>query len=81
VKTMVKSDESGTYVIVADPKKSLMVHDKAGKMLFDGEIETDDQRAALEKIAARQRRGRLRRHLRSSAIIREASRIAFMTRG
>ena len=38
-----KSDESGTYVIVANPKKRLTVHDKDGKMVFDGEIETEEQ--------------------------------------
>jgi hypothetical protein len=43
IKTMVKTDDSGTYVIVANPKKRLTVHDKEGKLLFDGEIETKDQ--------------------------------------
>jgi hypothetical protein len=43
VKTMVKSDESGTYVLVANPKKRLTVHDQEGKLLFDGEIETQQQ--------------------------------------
>jgi hypothetical protein len=43
VKTIVKSDDGGTYVIVANPKKRLTVHDKNGKLLFDGEIETPEQ--------------------------------------
>lgn len=43
VRTMVKTDETGTYVIVANPKKRLTVHDKDGKLLFDGEIETTEQ--------------------------------------
>jgi len=43
VKTMVKTDTSGTYVIVANPRKRLTVHDQYGKLLFDGEIETDEQ--------------------------------------
>jgi len=43
VKTMVKSDETGTYVIVATPNKRLTAHDKDGKLLFDGDIETPEQ--------------------------------------
>jgi len=43
VKTMVKNDETGTYVIVATPNKCLTAHDKDGKLLFDGDIETPEQ--------------------------------------
>lgn len=50
VKTMVRSDDVGTYVLVADPKLRLTVHDKQGKLLFDGEIETAKQK---EKIPAK----------------------------
>jgi len=49
VKTMVKADETGTYVIVADPKKRLTVHNKKGKMLFDEEIETPEQQEKMPK--------------------------------
>jgi membrane-associated protease RseP (regulator of RpoE activity) len=49
VKTMVRSDDAGTYVLVADPKLRLTVHDKQGKLLFDGEIESAKQK---EKIPA-----------------------------
>jgi hypothetical protein len=54
-KTVVKTDESGTYVIVATPKKKLTAHDPDGKVLFDGEIETSEQqknvpRAVWEKV-------------------------------
>jgi PDZ domain len=42
-KSIAKADESGTYVIVANPKKRLTVHDNAGKLIFDGEIETQEQ--------------------------------------
>ena len=42
-RTIVKTDESGSYVIVADPAKRLTAHDKSGKMLFDGEIESKEQ--------------------------------------
>jgi len=54
-RTSVTTDDSGTYVIVATPKKRLTVHDKDGKLLFDGEIETDQEqdkvpRAIWEKV-------------------------------
>jgi hypothetical protein len=42
-KSIAKADETGTYVIVSNPKKRLTVHDNAGKMIFDGEIETEEQ--------------------------------------
>jgi len=42
-KSIAKADETGTYVIVANPKKRLTVHDHEGKLLFDGEIETTEQ--------------------------------------
>ena len=42
-KSIAKADETGTYVIVSDPKKRLTVHDNVGKLIFDGEIETDEQ--------------------------------------
>jgi membrane-associated protease RseP (regulator of RpoE activity) len=47
VRTIVKTDETGTYVIVANPRKRLTVHDKAGKIVFDGEIETSEQQAKI----------------------------------
>jgi hypothetical protein len=43
MKTVVKRDEAGDIVIVASPKKRLTAHDAAGKLLFDGEIETPEQ--------------------------------------
>jgi hypothetical protein len=48
-KTVVKTDESGTYVIVASPKKRLTAHDPDGKVLFDGEIETAEQQAKVPR--------------------------------
>ena len=42
-KSIAKADETGTYVIVSNPKKRLTVHDNAGKLIFDGEIETQEQ--------------------------------------
>lgn len=49
VKTIVKSDDSGTYVVVANPQKQLTAHDKEGKLLFDGKIETPEEQ---EKVPA-----------------------------
>ena len=49
VKTIVKTDETGTYVLLAAPKKHLTIHDKAGKLLFDGEIETSEQQAKVPR--------------------------------
>ena len=47
VRSIVKADESGTYVIVSNPKPRLTAHDKDGKLLFDGEIDTPEQRAKV----------------------------------
>ena len=49
VRTIVKTDDTGTYVIVANPKKHLTAHDKDGKLAFDGEIETREQQEKLPK--------------------------------
>ena len=49
VRTLVKTDEAGTMVLVADPRKRLTAHDKAGKLVFDGEVETKEQ---MEKVPA-----------------------------
>ena len=48
-RSIVTTDDSGTYIIVADPKKRLTAHDRDGKLLFDGEVETPDQQAAVPK--------------------------------
>jgi DNA-directed RNA polymerase specialized sigma24 family protein len=49
VRSMVKTDDTGTYVIVANPKKRLTAHDKDGKLAFDGEIETSEQQQKVPK--------------------------------
>jgi hypothetical protein len=49
IKSIVKSDDSGTIVIVSNPKSHLTAHDKKGKLLFDGEIDTEEQRAKVPK--------------------------------
>jgi hypothetical protein len=46
-RSIVRTDDSGTIVIVANPKPRLTAHDKEGKLLFDGEIETPEQRAKV----------------------------------
>jgi C-terminal processing protease CtpA/Prc len=47
VKNVVKADESGTIAILSNPKLHLTAHDKDGKLVFDGEIETEEQRAKV----------------------------------
>ena len=49
VRTIVKTDDTGSYVIVANPKKRLTAHDKDGKLAFDGEIETKEQQGKVPK--------------------------------
>ncbi len=44
VKSIVKADESGTFVVVCNPKPYLTAHDKDGKLVFDGAIDTSEQR-------------------------------------
>jgi membrane-associated protease RseP (regulator of RpoE activity) len=44
VKSLVRSDDSGTLVIVANPHPRLTAHNKSGKLIFDGEIQTAEQR-------------------------------------
>jgi len=47
VKTVVKADDSGTIVLIEDPKPHLTAHDKKGELLFDGDIDTEQQRAKV----------------------------------
>lgn len=46
-RSLVNADESGTIVLVSNPKLHLTAHDQHGNLLFDGEIETADQRAQV----------------------------------
>lgn len=48
-KSLVTTDDSGTIVLVANPKLRLTAHDQDGRLLFDGEVETKAQR---EKVPA-----------------------------
>jgi hypothetical protein len=47
VKSVVKADDSGTIILVQNPKLHLTAHDKEGRLLFDGEVENPDQRAKV----------------------------------
>ena len=47
IRTIVQTDDTGSYVIVALPKKRLTAHDKEGKLIFDGEIETPEQQKTI----------------------------------
>jgi len=47
VKSIVKADESGTIVLVQNPKIHLTAHDKQGRLVFDGEVETREQQSKV----------------------------------
>ena len=47
IRTIVQTDDTGSYVIAAIPKKRLTARDKEGKLLFDGEIETPEQQGKV----------------------------------
>jgi hypothetical protein len=47
VRSLVTTDDSGTIILVNQPKLHLTSHDKDGKLIFDGEIETADQQAKV----------------------------------
>ena len=46
-RSIVKTDDSGTIVVVGPPNLHLTAHDKSGKLIFDGEIATSEQRASV----------------------------------
>ena len=48
-RTMLQTDESGTYIIEAGAKTRLTARDKLGKLLFDGEIDTPAEREKVPK--------------------------------
>lgn len=49
VRSLVKSDDDGTIVLVSNPRLYLTAHDKAGNLLFDGPIEAAEERAKVPK--------------------------------
>jgi hypothetical protein len=51
VRTLVTKDDSGTYILVADPAKHLTVHDAKSQLLFDGPVDSPaDQKKVPAKI-------------------------------
>jgi hypothetical protein len=48
-RTIVETDDNGSYVIEAGAKTHLIVHDKHGKLLFEGEIDTPAEQAKVPK--------------------------------
>jgi hypothetical protein len=50
VRTLVTKDDSGTYILVADPAKHLTVHDAKSQLLFDGPV---DSPAEQKKVPAK----------------------------
>ena len=46
-RSLVKADDSGTIVIVANPDLRLTAHDKQGKLLFDGDIQNSEQQSKV----------------------------------
>ena len=49
MKSLVTTDDSGTIVLLSDPRLHLTAHDKEGRLLFDGEVETAAQRNAVPR--------------------------------
>jgi hypothetical protein len=47
VQSLVHADDTGTYVLVRNPRLRLTAHDREGELWFDGEIETEAQRAEV----------------------------------
>jgi hypothetical protein len=48
-RSLVKSDDSGTIVLLSNPKLHLTAHDKDGGLLFDGPIESADEQAKVPR--------------------------------
>jgi len=46
---VLQTDDTGTYVIEAGAKTHLTARDKAGKVLFEGEIDTPAERQKVPK--------------------------------
>ena len=44
-----KSDETGTIVLLSNPKLHLTAHDKEGKLLFDGSIESGEDQSKVPR--------------------------------
>jgi membrane-associated protease RseP (regulator of RpoE activity) len=49
VSSIVTADDSGTIVILSNPKPHLTAHYKDGHLIFDGQIQTTEERAKVPK--------------------------------
>jgi len=49
VRSLVKVDDSGRLIIVATPELHLTAHDKDGKLLFDGPVDTQEQQDTIPR--------------------------------
>lgn len=49
VKSLVKSDDAGTIVILSSPKPHLTAHDKDGKLIFDGPVDSAEEREKVPR--------------------------------
>lgn len=49
VRTMVKSDDEGTLVLVSQPKPRLTAHDKEGNLIYDGPVATQQEQERVPK--------------------------------
>ena len=47
VKSIVRTDDAGTITLISTPQLHLTAHDKQGHLLFDGVIDTAEQRAQV----------------------------------
>ncbi len=43
VQTLVQTDDTGTYTLIADPKPRITIHDGEGKLVFDGPVTTPEE--------------------------------------
>ena len=48
-RSLVKTDDTGTIILIGPPNLRLTARDRNGKLLFDGEIETDEQQAKVPR--------------------------------
>jgi hypothetical protein len=48
-RSLVKTDDTGTIILVGPPNLRLTARDKSGKLLFDGALETDEQSAKVPR--------------------------------
>jgi hypothetical protein len=48
-RSLVKTDDTGTIILIGPPHLHLTARDKAGKLLFDGEIGTAEQQAKVPR--------------------------------